>query len=117
MNSRLAGVGLPAAYCDVAVGWIDLKPARPATRPLRCDRDRAAAAERVEHQTAAARAIFDCVRNQGDRLDSWMHGQFFRPSRAHAVDAGIIPDVAAVAPVLPELEVVDVSCGSRLPDE
>jgi hypothetical protein len=86
----------------------------PCDRCARLHQDGAAAAEGIEHQATTARAILDRVRHQCGRFDRWVHRQLFQPSRPHGVDAGIIPDVAAMAPVLPKLEIVGVRCGPGL---
>src|SRR5947208_7468049 len=46
-----------------------------------------------------------------------MHRQLFQPSRAQRADAGIVPDVRAIAPMLAELKIIAVHCGPTLPHE
>src|SRR3990172_11813920 len=92
-DCRLARVGLPAPHRDVDVGRIDLDRSRLPTGPLGCDQDRAAAAERIEHQAATARTILDRICDQCDRFDRWMHRQLFHAPRTHRVDPGVIPNV------------------------
>src|SRR5260221_12296107 len=46
-----------------------------------------------------------------------MHSQLFQPSRAQRADAGIVPDIRAIAPMLAELEIIDVRGGPGLPYE
>src|SRR5438094_4745934 len=45
-----------------------------------------------------------------------MHRQLSRPSGAQRADAGIVPDICPIAPMLAELKIVDVR-GSGLPHE
>jgi hypothetical protein len=60
----------------------------------------------IQHKAAAAGAILDRVRDQCDGLDGRMHRQFFQASRPHGVDAGIVPNVRAIASMLAELKIV-----------
>ena len=46
-----------------------------------------------------------------------MHRQLFQASRAQGVDAGVIPDVRAIAPMLAQLEIIDVPSAAVLPHE
>src|SRR6266516_3943613 len=46
-----------------------------------------------------------------------MHRQLLRPSRTQRADAGIVPDICPIAPMLAELKIVSVRCGPGLPHE
>src|SRR2546423_7677533 len=46
-----------------------------------------------------------------------MHCQLFQSSRAHRVDASIVPDICPIATMLTELKIVDVCCAPGLPHE
>ena len=54
------------------------------------------------------RAVANGVGNQRHRLDRGMHRQLFRAPRLQAVEAGIIPDIGAIAAMAAELDIIDV---------
>jgi hypothetical protein len=81
-----------------------------AADALRRQDGRAGATECVEHDVAAAGAVFDAIRHQRDRFDGRMAFQLVQASGPKGVDAGIVPDVRARTAVAPELDVVEMSC-------
>src|SRR5437764_12186434 len=46
-----------------------------------------------------------------------MHCQLFQSSRAHRIDASIVPDISPIATILAELKIVDVHGAPGLPHE
>src|ERR1043166_321542 len=108
MHCGLAGRCLPTADRDIDVAWIDFHPAGRSPRPLSSDDGRAGAGEGIQDDAVVARAVLDSVGDHARGLYGRMHRQFFEPSRAKTIDAGVIPDIGPIAPVLSELEVVDV---------
>ena len=89
----------------------------PAAGALGGDQRRARAAEGVEDEPLALRAVENGVGDERDRLHGRVHGEVVVTRGAEGVDAGIGPDVRAVAAVLAELDVVDVRRVARLEDE
>ena len=93
-------MGLPAPDGDVDIVRVDLNRPRLAPGLLRCDQDRAAAAERVEHQSTTTRTVPQRVGNERKRLDGRMHRQFFEAPLADRGDACIVPDIGPMTSVL-----------------
>src|SRR6266403_1546850 len=113
----LSGERLPAPNRNVDIGRVDFQGAGLAAGSLRGNQDCAAAAERVEDEVAPSGAVPDCVGDKANRLDRRVHLQLVHSLGAKRIDAGIIPDVRTVAPVLAKLEIVEVRSRSRFPDE
>jgi Zn ribbon nucleic-acid-binding protein len=68
MHRGVAGAGLPAPDSQIAITGINLDGAGCASCPLCGHEDRAAPAERVKNEIAAARTVTYRVSNQADRL-------------------------------------------------
>lgn len=81
------------------------------------DQGGAGAAEEVEHDVAAPRHVPDRIGNHLHRLDGGMQGKLFHPPGVPRVDASILTDIGAVAPVLTQLESVDMGRAALLEDE
>ena len=92
----------------IAVYGVDLAEARSAAGFMRRDQRRAGAGERVEHNSAATRDVFDRVGDHRHRLDGWVQGKFIEATGFEGIDAAILPYVGTVAPMLTKLEAVDM---------
>lgn len=102
---------------DVAIGRVELNAVTGTSGLFRGDQCGSAAAERVEHDAAAVRAIQDGVGDQRNRLHSGVRSEVLHSILTEAVGARISPDVRPVAPVLAKLDVVDVGGRTVLEDE
>ena len=103
MDCGLPGAGLPAPDGEVAIAGVDFDGAGCALGSLGSQKDRAATAERVENEIAAALTIPDCIGNQADRL--W-RGVISPCAGSLDRAGGILPHVRARAAILAELEIV-----------
>jgi hypothetical protein len=64
----------------IAIDGIELADSRAPSDLMRRDHSRARAAKKIEHDTAAARNVFDRIGDHRDRLDSRMqHTPSSRP--------------------------------------
>src|SRR3954447_8372273 len=63
------------------------------------------------------RRILDCLGDHRDRLHGRMHRELLEPSTPHAADPRVIPHIRAIAPMAPELDIVDVGPRTNLEDE
>ena len=108
MTGVIASKRLPATDDCVDVKWIYLEPVTAAPGALCRDDCRAAAEKSIQHDIPSRSAIHYRVCNQGDGFHRWMEReQIALVARSgKGIRAGIIPDVAPVAAVLPELNVV-----------
>jgi hypothetical protein len=80
---------------SVAISGVKLYQPCPPAGFLGGDQCCARAAEGVEHDLIAARAIPDGIRHQSHRLDRGMYREL--SAGAERVDPGVIPDVGPVA--------------------
>ena len=108
MLSVVLGEDFPATKHAVAIDRIEFAKSRPPPRFVRGDQCRARTSEEVEHDAAAARNIFHRIGDHCDRLDRWMQSKLVESACFEGVDASIFPNVGAIAPMLAELETVDV---------
>src|SRR5258706_1194796 len=113
----LSGQRFPAPNRNVDIGRVDFQGAGLAASSLRRNQDCAAAAERVEDEVAPSGAVPECLGDKANRLDRRVHLQLVHSLRAKRIDPGIVPDVGAVAPVLAQLEIIEVRSRSCFPDE
>jgi len=93
VNGVLAREGLPAPDGDVDEAGLELQRVGPASDPLRRQDRRAGATEGIEHDVAAAGAVFHGIRNQGDRFDRRMGLEVIQAAGSEGVDPGVMPDV------------------------
>src|SRR5262249_55488488 len=112
-------VRLPAANDGVDIQGIDLQSVTTTASALGGDHRGTTAEEGVEHDMAARRTVQNCVRHQRNRLHGWMKcEQITLISCASAgVHAGVAPDVAAIAPVFTELNVIAMGVAAVLEDK
>src|SRR5262249_44659678 len=82
---------------DIAIAGIIFDQPGPAPRLMGGNKGRAGAAKWIKHEIAPAAAVLDCIRDQRDRFDRGMRGQFLQAARPEAVHSGIIPDICPVA--------------------
>src|SRR5262249_45129895 len=110
MTGTAAGQRLPAVDGRIDITRIELEPAAAPAGALGRDHRRAAAEKGVEHNLAAGRAVEDRVGDHRHRLDGRMQRQEIAllAASGERVGPGIVPDVAAVAPKLAELDIVAV---------
>src|SRR5262249_36141014 len=102
-----SGESLPAPNGDVDQSRIDLDQPGSAIGSLGRDETRTGAAERIEDDPLPIRTVPDRIGHQGDRLDRRIRGKL--ASRAHeSILTRVIPDIASVAAVLAESDMVDV---------
>src|SRR5207302_11186309 len=110
MTGSLAGQGLPTADRGVDIGGLQFEPATVPPGALGGDQGRAAAEKGIEHDLAAAGAVAQCIRHQGHglhrRVQSKQIALAARPTER--IDPGVVPHIAAVAPVAAELHVIAV---------
>src|SRR5271154_3103760 len=114
-----AGICLPATNDGVDVNRIELDPVTAPPGALSGDYRGAAAKKRVEHDVAPLGAIQNRIRDQRDRLNGRMQCEQIAlvAVASESVGAGIVPYVSAVAPELPELNVVAMAIAAVLEDE
>src|ERR1700746_1555366 len=110
MTRAAAGQRLPATDNRIDVESIELQPVATAAGALGGDQGRAAAEKGVEHDVAAGRAVEDRVGNHCYGLHGWVQRQEIAllAATGEGVGSRVMPDIAAVAPVLAELDIVAV---------
>src|SRR5438105_10682352 len=119
MTSAAAGQRLPATDYRIDISGIEFQPIAAPAGALRGDHRRAAAEKGIEHDVAAGRAVEDRVGDHRHRL----HGRVSRQQIAllatarEGVGPGIVPDIAAVAAELSELDVVAMPLAAMFEDE
>src|SRR5215470_2611855 len=110
MTGIVAGQRLPAADGRIDIGGVEFDTAAAPAGALGRDQRRAAAEKGVEHNLAAGRAVEDRIGDHRHRLDGRMQRQEITllAAAGERVGSGIIPNIAAVAPKLAELDIVAV---------
>ena len=103
-----AGKLLPAADDAVHVARVELDQPCPATGLLGGDQGTPRAAESIEDKIAGRGDVEQSLRDQRYRFDRRMEFKRLLPAGGESDHAGERPDIGAVAPVLPELDVVAV---------
>src|SRR5215211_60287 len=103
-----AGKGFPAADCDINIVGLDLEPEAASADALGRHDGRAGAAEGVQHDIPARRAILHGVGHKRDWLGCWMGPQLVHAPGPKAVHAGIAPDIRPVAASGSEFHIVEV---------
>src|SRR5262249_5109439 len=106
--SSPTGQFLPAPDCGIDIGRIQLQPEAAGAGSVGRDDSRATAEKGVQDDVAARRAVKNGIGDQSYRLDGRAYRQqlTFFATAPERVCAGIVPDVAPVAPELAELDVV-----------
>src|ERR1700730_7360332 len=97
---------------SVAISGVKIYQPFPPAGFLGGDQCGARAAEGVEHDLIAARAIPDGIRHQSHRLDRGMYREL--SAGAERVDPGVIPDVGPVPARVAKSEGVGMGCRSGL---
>src|SRR5271155_1384118 len=115
----IASESLPAAHDGIDIERIKFEPAALAADALRRDHRGAAAQKAIEYERTARGAVHHRVGDQRHRLHRWMERQqvAFFAATAEGIDSRIVPDVAAVAPELAELDVVAMRAGAALENQ
>ena len=104
----IAGRPLPAANRAIDVARIKLEPRRASARDLGCEDCGAAAEEGIENETVALGTVLNYIGDKRDRFYRRVHGERRVAAGAKGIKAWIGPHVRASAPMLAELEAVDV---------
>src|SRR5437667_12367733 len=107
-SGMLSGDTLPPPDSNVDVSWVELDCSRLPSSTLGSDQHGATASERIEDDAFAMAAVAQCIGDQADGLDRGVQSQQFMPFAGEGIHTRIGPHVGPVAPVLAELEIVDV---------
>ena len=99
---------------DIGVVAIDFNAVAPPAGLFGCDQGRTTPGEDVENDSSALGAIQNRVGNQRNRLDRRVHGKFGTAVLAKGVHPRVIPDVCAISTKPPQLDIVDMWCGTLL---
>src|SRR3981081_378543 len=111
---RLFAADAPKPTQDgVAIGRVQLDQPRQASGLLRSNQGRSGPAEGIEYDLAASGTVSDRLGDQCPRLDGRMHRQVFPARGSERVDPGIVPNIGAVAPSIPEPKIVGVGGGAN----
>src|SRR6266478_9879563 len=110
MKSASAAQFLPAADDRVGINGVELHTVAAPAGAFGGDQRRAAAEKGVEHDVAAGRAIEDRVGDHRHGLDGGVERQQIAllAAAGKGVGPGVMPDIAAVAAELAELDIVAV---------
>src|SRR5205814_1707518 len=118
MTSAAAGECLPAADDRVDIAGIELKSVAAPAGALGGDHRRAAAEKSVEHDVAAGRAVEDRIGDHSHRLHGRMEcQQVALRATGEGVGRGIIPDIAAIAAELSELDIIAMLSAAMFKDK
>jgi hypothetical protein len=99
---------LPAPDDAVAIDGVELAEIAAAPSLVGCDQRRAAAAEEIENDRSSLRDVLDGVRDHRHGLHGRVERKLVHAAGAKAVHPTVLPNVGAIAPVLAELEGIDV---------
>src|SRR5271155_2949611 len=115
----IAGEHLPAPHGGIDIERIKLEPVALAADALRRDHRGAAAQKAIEYERTARGAVHHRVGHQRHRLHRRMEREqvALLAAPAEGVDPRIAPDVAAVTPELPQLDVVAMRAAAALEDQ
>jgi hypothetical protein len=107
-SPHVARCRLPAADNCVDIGRVELDAVAAPTGALGRDHRRAAAEKAIEHDVAAGRAAEDRIGDHRNRFDGRVQRQqiAFLAAAGKGIGSGIIPDIAAVAAELAELDML-----------
>src|SRR5271156_3849858 len=119
MASASAGQRLPPADGRIDISGIELQPVAAAAGALGGEHRRAAPEKGVEHDITAGRAVEDRVGDHCYGLHGWVQRQEIAllAATGEGVGSRVMPDIAAVAPVLAELDIVAVPVAAVLKDK
>src|SRR4051812_45142349 len=108
VDGAVSGEALPSADRGIDIERIELDPATGPADAFGGQQRRAAAHKGVEDEVAARRAIEDRVRDQGDRFHRRVKGGKvpFLAFPSELVGAWVVPDIAAVAAMPTQLDIV-----------
>ena len=107
--SRLeSGVFYEAPDRGVHITGLDLESVADASSPVRRQNCCPGAREPIEHPIPAARTIEDRIRHQPHGFNRGVHCERLVPLAPERVNAGVPPDVASVATVSAELDIIRV---------
>src|SRR5262249_26202214 len=111
MSRAAAGHRLPPADNRIDIGGIELDAVATPAGALGRDHRRAAAGEAIKHDVAPGPAIADCIGDHWHRFDGRVERPqiAFRAAAGQRIGSGIMPDIAAVAAELAELDIVAMS--------
>mgnify|MGYP003645856724 CR=1 FL=1 len=107
---------LPAADDRVDIPGVDLDAVADAAHVLGGNERGAGAEEAVEDDVTAGGAIEDRVGAEAGRLHGGVKGKLFAALGVDRVSAFVLPDIAAIATVATELDIVGVRGVSELED-
>ena len=110
MTGSVASVGLPPSDCGVDVEGVDFDPSADAASALGRDQGRAAAEKGIQNNPASIGAIEQYVDDELDRLYGRVQRELISLDSVtrERIGARIVPDVAAIAAVLAELDIVSM---------
>ena len=111
------GIVLPAPNDPAAINRVILAQECTSSGLVSRDQGRPTASKEIQDDAIAGRNILDRVSNHLNGLGGRMNGEFFHAAGLEGVDPTILPDIGAVAPMLAELETVDVRLGAVLEGE
>ena len=120
MDSARAGEALPPPNDEIGIDRVDLDAAALATDLFGGDQRAAGPEKRIQNQLPTRRTVHHGIRQHGDRLDGRMQLQMMKilPGIAsEPIGRGVVPDVAAVAAVTTQVNVVAVTTAPVLEDE
>src|SRR5262249_31442736 len=84
---------------------------------LASNEGRAAAGKAIDDNMTAARAVANGIDHKGHRLDRRVHREFVEPVCFECVCAGIGPNIAAVAVMSPNFDIIDLFATAVLPNK
>src|SRR5829696_7889108 len=101
----------------IAINRVELNEACSPAGLFGRNEGRSRSTKGVEHRLASFRTVPNGVGHESDRLHSRVHGELLVPFSPERVDAGVVPDVCAVASGVAKPEGVGVRCRPDLEDE
>src|SRR5262245_41622388 len=119
MSRAAARQRLPAPDNGIDIAGVELDAVAAPAGALGRDYCRAAAKKAIEYDVAAGRAVEDGIGDHCHRFDGRVQRQqiAFRAAAGQGIGSRIMPDIAAVAPKSPELDVVAVPVAAVLEDK
>jgi len=107
----------PAPDGNVHIARIELDQPRPASGALGGQQRRTRSAERIKDKPVALLAVLDRISDHGDGLDGRVVFEILTAVTSKTICASVVPDICPIAPVLAELDIVEVRGLAGLEDE
>ena len=117
MDGLASGEGHKAAADHITIQRIKFEHAGTPARLHGRNQRGARSAKAVKDNVVAVADIPYRIGNHGAVLDGGMHAKRFIAPFGKAVDAGIVPDIRAIAPLFAQAKIIDMGGSPTLEDK